>query len=304
MRTMPGHSFSGRIPAASFRLVALSLLLGIWWVRAEESPESPSAQDLLVVPSPEPRADDSGAAAPPAAKENPAETAPIAEEGAAVEEEPTATASADDDILPPPFPVTRYQELWERSPFQLESAAPPVESAGLAQRYALTGIAEIGGEPIAFLMERATQQRMMVKEQEGEGGLSLVQVDVVQRKYDDSTVTVRQGSEVGVVKFDASPAMGAPAMPVPQAQPQAYAPPNVPGVPPPGMPVAQVPQPVPGQPPQVPGMQQPGVPVPPGVVPGVPVPGVAQNGQVQQPGQQPMPPPRVIRRRAIVPAAP
>jgi hypothetical protein len=35
-----------------------------------------------------------------------------------------------------------------------------VESAGLAQRYALTGIAEISGEPIAFIMERATQQRL------------------------------------------------------------------------------------------------------------------------------------------------
>jgi len=290
-------------------IVVFGIFLGAVGMHAEETAESPAAQDLLVVPSPEPRPDESGgqsAAAPaPAAKKDSAEAAAATEDQVDLEEDPAAAGKAGDDILPPPFPVSRYQELWERSPFQLESAAPPpAESAALAQRYALTGIAEIGGEPIAFLMERATQQRMMVKQQEGEGGLSLVQVDVIQRKYEDSTVTVRQGSEVGVVKFDAGPAMAGPSMPMPPPQPQVYAPPNVPGFPQPGMPAPQVPQPVPGQAPQVAGVQPPGAPVPPGVIPGVPGPGVPQNGQVQQPGQQPMPPPRVIRRRAIVPAAP
>ena len=42
----------------------------------------------------------------------------------------------------------------------------------------------------------------------------------------------------------------------------------------------------------------------PGVVPPVPGPPVPPAGQVQTPGQEQMPPPRVIRRRAIVPAAP
>lgn len=276
-------------------LTVLGFFVALGWARAEEAAEPPVAQDLLVLPSAQPRPEDpadSGAAGSVVAK-LPAGTAPPAREdgdpGRELAEEGVAAA----DLPPSAFPLSRYQELWERSPFQLESAAPPVESAGLAQRYALTGIAEIGGEPIAFLMERATQQRMMVKQQEGEGGLSLVQVDVIQRKYDDSTVTVRQGNEVGVVKFDAGPAMAAPGMPMAPPQPQAFVPPNVPGVPAPGMPVAQVSQPVPGQVPQVPGQP-----------PGAPNQGLARNGQVQQPGQQPMPPPRVIRRRAIVPAAP
>ncbi|MEX1045476.1 MAG: hypothetical protein WEC73_05050 [Chthoniobacterales bacterium] len=286
-------------------ILVFGIFLGAVWVRAEEAAESPAAQDLLVVPAPEPRPAEPAAEPPPAAKKDSAEPAPATADQVDPEQGPVAPDNAGEDILPPPFPASRYQELWERSPFQLESAAPPpAESAALAQRFALTGIAEIGGEPIAFLMERATQQRMMVKQQEGEGGLSLVQIDVVQRKYDDSTVTVRQGSEVGVVKFDAGPAMAAPSMPMPPPQPQAYAPPNVPGAPPRGMPAAQVPPLVPGQAPQVVGIQPPGAPLPPGVVPGFPGPGVPQNGQVQQPGQQPMPPPRVIRRRAIVPAAP
>jgi hypothetical protein len=165
----------------------------------------------------------------------------------------------------------------------------------LAQRYALTGIAEISGEPIAFIMERATQQRHMVrKDGSGSGDLSLVQVDVSPKKYGDSTVTIRQGAEVGVVKFDAGPAMPAPAMAQGMVPPQAQ----------PGNPAMLVPPP----PPQIPG--QPGQAArvapqaAPGVVPPVPGPGVPANGQVQPPGQPQMPPPRVIRRRAIVPAAP
>ena len=47
----------------------------------------------------------------------------------------------------------------------------------------------------------------------------------------------------------------------------------------------------------------PAVPTPPGVVPPVPGPGVPQGGQVQG-GNGQMPPPRVIRRRALIPATP
>ena len=260
--------------------------------------ETPSAQDLLVKPEvserPVPAEQEAPGAAPAA---SPAAPPTEAVEGSAENAEATS-----DDLVPPPFPVDRYEALWKRSPFQLESVAPPVESAGLAQRYALTGLAEIGGEPIAFLMERATQQRMMVKKEGGESGLSLVQVDVVTEKSENSSATIRQGAEVGVLKFDAGPAppmapqpMMAPAMPQ-AAAPMAPQPPQA-------IPAAQIPgQPMP---PQIPG-QTAGVPqqVIPGVVPSVPGPGIPQNGQVQQPGQQPMPPPRVIRRRAIVPAAP
>ncbi len=219
------------------------------------------------------------------------------ENGAAGAEE----ADFDDGLVAPAFPLSRYEMLWERSPFQLESIAPPEMSEGLAQRYALTGIAEINGEPIVFVMERATQNRVMVRSDSENGDLSLVQVDV-QAKYGESTATVRSGAEVGVVKFDATagmpaiPQVGMPGMPVPGRPPQ------------PGMPQAGVPQPVPGVPqPGVPGQPAqaqafPGQPA----VPGMPVPVVQPNGQVQapQPGQPDMPPPRVIRRRALIPAAP
>ena len=231
---------------------------------------------------------------PPAPESSPQSSPPIPEEGAEVPVE-NAESSAEDGVVLPAFPLTRYEPLWERSPFQLESVAPPVESAGLAQRFALTGLAEINGEPIAFIMDRATQNRLMVRKDSSEGGVSLVQVDV-QKKYIDSTATLRQGAEVGVVRFDAGAAGAAPpmaqqVMPTPRAMP-----PMPPGVPP---------QAVPPQMPQIPGQAQamPAVPTPPGVVPPVPGPGVPQDGQVQG-GNGQMPPPRVIRRRALIPAAP
>ena len=291
----------------TFRHPLLFCLLVLAGAARAES-ETPAPADLLVVPEVSERPAEPAEGVPaqlPEPEQAAEEKPPVPEsDEASPDAEPAAEAPAD-DIVPPPFPLSRYEDLWKKSPFQLESTAPPVESAGLAQRYALTGIAEISGEPIAFVMERATQQRMMVRKDAagGSGGLSLVQIDVSDKKYDDSTVTLRQGAEVGVVKFDAGPAMPAPTMASPMAQtarmPQAQ----------PGNPAPQIPgMPATPQPPQIPSQPGPTAAVPgqvaPGVVPPVPGPGIPQNGQVQQPGQPQMPPPRVIRRRAIVPAAP
>jgi hypothetical protein len=265
---------------------------------AEEEPDTDAAA-MLVVPAAGARDVDGSTlvAEPDETRDEP----PPSEDGDAENGAVAEEADLDDDLVAPAFPLLRYEMLWERSPFQLESIAPPEMSEGLAQRYALTGIAEINGEPIVFVMERATQNRVMVRSDAGEGDLSLVQVDV-QAKYGESTATVRSGAEVGVVKFDATagmpaiPQVGMPGMPVPGRPAQ------------PGMPQAGVSQPVPGFPqPVMPGQPAPvqGVPGQP-PVPGMPVPPVQPNGQVQapQPGQPDMPPPRVIRRRALIPAAP
>lgn len=276
-------------------LVVVPLFLGFpTSARAEE--DKPDSSTLLKVPL---------AKARPTGVEGeenmvtpaPAPTPTLLEEGDPLAEaEPVVPA--DDGITRPAFPLSRYEPLWQRSPFQLESVAPPVESAGLAQRFALTGIAEINGEPIAFVMERATQNRLMIKANSTEGGVSLVQVDV-QQKYADSSATLRQGAEVGVVRFEAgaamAPGMPQPGMQVPRPMPQV--------IPQPGMPpqAAAFPGVAPAA--QIPGQPAPGMPQAPGVVPPMPGQGNPLNGQVQG-GQGQMPPPRVIRRRALIPAAP
>jgi hypothetical protein len=274
------------------------LCLAISPLLAEEAASTdPGA--MLKVPPAEARPTGDESSEQPAPESSPQSSSPIPEEGAEAPVE-NAENPAEGGVVLPAFPLTRYEPLWERSPFQLESVAPPVESAGLAQRFALTGLAEINGEPIAFIMDRATQNRLMVRKDSSEGGVSLVQVDV-QKKYIDSTATLRQGAEVGVVRFDAGAAGAVPpplaqqAMPTPRAMP----PPVPPGIPPQGVP-PQMPQI-----PQIPGQAQamPAIPTAPGVVPPVPGPGVPQDGQVQG-GNGQMPPPRVIRRRALIPAAP
>ena len=283
------------------RLIFGGLALMAGSAVAEE--EIPDPAGLLKVPPAEARPTGDGDEAKAAITPSPENTPAAPDEAAADGEQ--VPAVEDDGVVLPAFPIARYEALWERSPFQIESVAPPVESAGLSQRYALTGLAAINGEPIAFLMERATQNRMMVKSDGTEGGISLVQVDV-QQKYADSTATLRQGSEVGVVRFDAAAAapsmMPQPGMP----QPQRIMPPGMPQASIPRQPAGQIPGAPPvaqitGQPPQPQAV--PAVPQMPGVVPGMPGPGVPQNGQVQGEGGQ-MPPPRVIRRRALIPAAP
>ena len=265
--------------------IFLGLAASVW---AEE--DKSTASELLKVPLVEARPIGvEGEKKPAAATPSPTPLLPAkADPPAEVEPVPPA----EEGITTPAFPLSRYEPLWQRSPFQLESVAPPVESAGLAQRFALTGIAEINGEPIAFVMERATQNRLMVKADSKEAGVSLVQVDV-QQKYTDSSATLRQGAEVGVVRFDAGVAM-APGMP----QPGMPSPRPMPQVPPQA---AAFPGAVPAA--QVPGQPAPGIPQAPGFVPPVPGSGTPTNGQVQG-GQGQMPPPRVIRRRALIPAAP
>lgn len=278
--------------------VSGSLFLATSPLFAEEAePTDPGV--MLKVPPAEARPTGDESSEQPAPESSPQSSSPIPEEAAAAPVENTEIP-AEGGVVLPAFPLTRYEPLWERSPFQLESVAPPVESAGLAQRFALTGLAEINGEPIAFIMDRATQNRLMVRKDSSEGGVSLVQVDV-QKKYIDSTATLRQGAEVGVVRFDAGAAGAVPppmvqqVMPTPRAMP----PPVPPGIPPQAV-APQMPQM-----PQIPGQAQtmPAMPVAPGVVPPVPGPGVPQDGQVQG-GNGQMPPPRVIRRRALIPAAP
>lgn len=237
----------------------------------------------------------------------PAEARPVEAEAASTSE-PLADEAIIDPSggqqtgpVPPAFPLSRYQPMWEKSPFQLKSEAPPEMSEGLAQRYLLTGIAEIDGEPIVFLMERATQNRVMVRREGGE--MNLVEVKI-EAKYADSSAVIRRGGEVGVVKFEAvapgaAMAMVPPAVPGTQGRSRRVAAPDQAAV------AQQIP--APGVPATMPG-QMPGMPTlpNPSIVPTAPqVPTTPDGTQIVVPGQNPeAPPPRVIRRRAIIPAAP
>lgn len=296
------------------RVLPCSLLLACSAFAAEEAAEmlkvSPVG-DRPIEGLDAPAADDAAKKVP---AEPPASPTPIPEPEPTPEapegETPMPVAeSTEETIVPEPFPVARYETLWENSPFQIESIAPPQQSEGLAQRFVLGGILRENGEPVVWIRERATQQSHKVARNVTNNlGLSLVEVSEVMGRQSEATATIRLGGELGVIRFDAAAAAGAPgmAMPPPMARP-AMPTPIRPAQPmPPGVIPGQTTAPVPGQMPGTfpqqaaanPAMNQPGI-VPP--VPGPPIPA---EGQVQAPGQEQMPPPRVIRRRAIVPAAP
>jgi len=157
---------------------------------------------------------------------------------------------------------------------------------------------------VVWVRERATQQSHKVsKDATNNLGLSLVEIDESMKKQSEASATVRLGGEVGVIKFDAASAPGMPGMGIAPAPPMAR-----PAVAPMRTPPMGVPAPAPGQAPTGQPQGIAGAPVPavsqPGIVPPVPGPPLPPDGQVQAPGQEQMPPPRVIRRRAIVPSAP
>jgi hypothetical protein len=241
------------------QLVVAGLVCG--WSRAEEA----GPQDLLVVPAP---------TVAPSLGEDASEAAEMTAPEGGRQDPPSVEGEA--------YPLSRYSALWTRSPFQLESIAPAVQSAGIGQRFALTGIAQIDGEPIVFVMERATQERSMVKKDGSKPGLALVQIDV-QQNYAESTATVRLAGEVGVLKFDAVAIPAAPQIPM-----QSRNRPNQPGA---GAQPAGPPQPVQGAPRPDRSTR---------------IENVDANGQIQPDPNtsQPDQPPRVIRRRATIPSAP
>lgn len=243
------------------------------------------------------------------------EESPSASSAADAKPEPTPAGtepgespetSDAEGIVPEPFPVSRYATLWENSPFQIESIAPPQQSEGLAQRFVLGGILRENGEPVVWVRERATQQSYQVRRDATNNlGLSLVEVEENMEKQSEASATVRLGNEQGVIKFDAAaagavpgagmapPPMARPAIPMPLRTPQMTGSAPLPNQNVPNTTTANV----------QPNAFNPAV-TQPGVVPSVPGPAIPQAGQVQAPGQEQMPPPRVIRRRAIVPAAP
>ena len=143
----------------------------------------------------------------------------------------SASSSDSNSIVPAPFPLSRYASLWENSPFQNESIAPPQQSEGLAQRFVLGGILRENGEPVVWVRERATQQSYKVSRNSTNNlGLSLVGVDENMQKQSDASATVKLGNEQGIIKFDTAaggmpaggivPPMARPAVPMPLRNPQ------------------------------------------------------------------------------------
>jgi len=58
-----------------------------------------------------------------------------------------------------PRDLSQFQFLLDRSPFSLPTAE---ESSPIADRYTLTGVVSINGEPMVFVLDKTTQERHML----------------------------------------------------------------------------------------------------------------------------------------------
>ena len=65
----------------------------------------------------------------------------------------------NEDPWTQPRDISRFQFLLDRSPFSLPTAE---ESSPIADRYALTGMVSINGEPMVFVLDKTTQERHML----------------------------------------------------------------------------------------------------------------------------------------------
>ncbi|MEO8204732.1 MAG: hypothetical protein ABI615_01030 [Chthoniobacterales bacterium] len=112
---------------------------------------------------------------------------------AASAEEPAITQV---DAIPPRDPAA-FSALFAKSPFVMATAS---EQSPISQRYVITGTVKIGDDARVFLLDKTTQNRLMISKTQADGPVSLISL---QSNSDPTQVraTIRAGSETGVVGF-------------------------------------------------------------------------------------------------------
>ncbi len=189
-----------------------------------------------------------------------------------------AEDAADQAPWMKPRDISSFQAILDRSPFSLPTAE---ESSPLAERYSLTGAADLNGDPLVFVLDRTTQSRQMLSKIPNSQKMSLVEYlpDTDPRKM---RATIRVDGQIATIAYSDTAAQ--PQQPQQPGQPQMPAQPQMPGAP--------VSQPRPSHAGMVPGQPTTVVNVP-AAMPGSPAFQQQQGNGAQQP------PRRVIRRRVI-----
>jgi len=118
----------------------------------------------------------------------------------------TATASPGGEaetgelFSPSVHQADRYQHIWKKSPFVTET--PVVQqSGGLAERFALTGIAMLQNQPVIFVLDRQSLSRSVITKEPNPSGLALVSVQT-NTDPKQSQATIRLGSEQALIHYD------------------------------------------------------------------------------------------------------
>jgi hypothetical protein len=145
---------------------------------------------------------------------------------AAAPADSTATAASGEDASAEHngFPSTRYEQLWSKSPFSVETPdAVTTDSAD----YALVGVAQLGDVTYASLVDKHTNSHILVSSDKPLGNLSVTSVT---KRSDGIYVSLTQSGSPLTLKLESAPATGAPPMPgaAPFGGPNQGAMPNIP----------------------------------------------------------------------------
>jgi len=96
-----------------------------------------------------------------------------------------------------PRNLSNFQSLVHHSPFSLPTAE---ETSPLSERYAITGIATIGGEEQLFIFDRTDQSRELLTHTPNLKGMSLIALDRT-GNLPPQRATIRIGDETGIITF-------------------------------------------------------------------------------------------------------
>ena len=102
---------------------------------------------------------------------------------------------------PDGYPVSRYASLWERSPFTIASVRQDVVPEGFASKLVLAGVARIGADDFAILVNKDSQERINVSSEPNGQGMKLLSVEPNADPL-KACVTIQKGVEVAVVRYD------------------------------------------------------------------------------------------------------
>lgn len=106
---------------------------------------------------------------------------------------------AQEASFAPEHPLSRYQAIWERSPFVVQTAV--LESSPLAQRFVLTAVTMLGDQPMIFVLDRKTLQRIsLTTEASADGAVLLSVVSNSDPKL--VRANIRVGREEGSIGYD------------------------------------------------------------------------------------------------------
>lgn len=130
---------------------------------------------------------------------------------------PGAATPDPQESIPKAHPATRYQTIWENSPFELE-APPPTNTApdaGFVADLSLVGITKVKGKTVVTVLDKKAGTSFDLREDQPRNSIRLLGV-VLNRDPLLTEVKLAKGAETGTLSYDKKSLASAPKRP-PQA---------------------------------------------------------------------------------------